>query len=132
LSLLSSIFPYPGNGTGVPRRGALYWYMPLYDIQWGATPSAVIREGNYKLIHSFGDHIDLENSSAYIPEAKTELYDLSNDISETNDLAAKMPEQTERMKGKLFKWIKETGAEIPTLNPGYNRDSVFVRGKGTL
>lgn len=116
------------KGEGALDRDALYWYMPLYDIQWGATPAAVIREGKYKLIHFFGDHIDLEDSSKYIPEPKTVLYDLEKDLSETNDLSQSMPEHTTRMKEKLMNWIEEMGVELPTLNPDYNPDSVYVRG----
>ncbi|MEM9674227.1 MAG: sulfatase [Bacteroidota bacterium] len=112
------------------NRDALYWYMPLYDAQWGATPSAVIREGSYKLIHFFGDHIDLENGGAYITEAKTVLYNLEKDISETTDLSGEMPERVSEMKDKLLHWIDKMGAELPTLNPDYNPDSALVSKPG--
>ena len=32
--------------------------MPFYDVRWLATPSAAIRDGDWKLIESFGDSID--------------------------------------------------------------------------
>ncbi|NJO00746.1 MAG: sulfatase [Bacteroidia bacterium] len=118
------------TGQGKPNRDALYWYMPLYDIQWGATPSAIIREGSYKLIHFFGDYIDLENASAYIPEARTFLFDLEKDISETQNLSEARPELRDRLKVKLFQWLKEIGTELPTLNPNYQPDSVYVSKPG--
>lgn len=116
------------KGEGSLERKALYWYMPLYDIQWGATPCAVMREGPYKLIHFFGDYIDLEDGSAYHPGERTLLYDLANDVSETNDLSRAMPERTRRMKAQLMDWIQEMDAALPTLNPDYDPDSVYVRG----
>jgi len=115
---------------GSLNRDALYWYMPLYDAQWGATPSAAIRKGPFKLIHYFGDHIDLEDGGAYIPEAKTVLYNLENDLSETTDLSGKMPERVSEMKDQLLHWINGIGVELPTLNPNYNPDSVLVSKPG--
>ena len=112
---------------GVLDRNTLYWYTPLYDIQWGATPSAIIREGDYKLIHFFGDHIDLEDSSRHITEPKTVLFNLENDISESKDLSGEMPELTNRLKTKLLNWIDSMEAPLPTENPNYNPDSVFYR-----
>jgi uncharacterized sulfatase len=112
------------------NRDALYWYMPLYDAQWGATPSAVIRKGPYKLIHYFGDHIDLEDGGAYIPEAKTVLYNLEHDLSETTDLSAEMPERVSELKDKLLNWIDKIGVELPTVNPNYNPDSALVNKPG--
>ncbi len=41
-------------GKEHPER-LLYWYAPLYDLRWGATPAAAIRRGRYKLIEFFGD-----------------------------------------------------------------------------
>jgi len=113
--------------NGQLNRETLYWYTPLYDIQWGATPSAIIREGNYKLIHFFGDHIDLEDSSKYIPEPKTVLFDLSQDLQESNDISREEPELTTRLRNKLMHWIDSMEAPLPTVNPNYNPDSVFYR-----
>lgn len=101
-------------------RDALYWYMPLYDHLWGATPSAVIREGDYKLIEFFGDYIDIELGYKYIPEGRTELYDLRNDIGETNDLSRSLPEKAKTMRKKLYKWINSMNVPIPKENPYYD------------
>jgi len=37
---------------------------------------------------------------------KYELYDLTNDLSETTDLADKLPEVTARMKKEMQAWLK--------------------------
>lgn len=44
------------GGQGTPRP--LYWHLPLYDLRWGATPCAVIRDGDWELIDYFGDWVD--------------------------------------------------------------------------
>jgi len=79
----------------------LFFYQPLYDVQWGAVPCASIIEGDYKLIWFFGDYIDLDQNGKYIPEGRTELYNLSADIGEKADLAIAMPEKAEAMQQKL-------------------------------
>ncbi len=73
----------------LPRNAhlrGLYWYMPLYDPQWGTSPAAVIREGDYKLIEFFGDYIDVDSNLCYTPEGRVELYNLKKDIGESEDL----------------------------------------------
>lgn len=108
------------------ERNTLYWYMPLYDIQWGASPAAIIRKDKYKLISFFHDYIEKENNFNYIPIGRIELYDLENDLGETNNLVDSLPELAKEMEKKLYTWIYEMGAELPGLNENYNRDSVYV------
>jgi arylsulfatase A len=102
------------------NRDVLYWYMPLYDHLWGATPAAVIREGDYKLIEFFGDYIDIELGYKYIPEGRLELYNVREDLSETNDLSRSMPEKARTMRKKLHDWIQSMGESIPQENPYYD------------
>jgi arylsulfatase A-like enzyme len=109
------------------EREYLYWYMPLYDPQWGAVPAAVIRKGKYKLIEFFGDYIDLDQGGKYIPEGRVELFDLEKDIGETTDLSDEYPQITDSMKEKLHKWIREMGEEIPGENPEYEPDNPLGR-----
>ncbi len=101
-------------------RDTLYWFMPLYDKRWGATPAAIIREGDYKLIHFFGDYIDLEQGRKYIPEGRIELYNLREDISETNDLSSIMLQKKEDLLNKLHIWMMSLGHDIPKENPNFD------------
>jgi len=119
---LSLLPVFSGNKKAGKKLASrpLYFYQPLYDIQWGATPSASIIKGNYKLIHFFGDYIDLDEDGKYIPEGRTELYDLSNDIGESNDLGNVKPELRDRMLNSLYEWIRSQGAEIPGINDRYD------------
>lgn len=97
-----------------PQR-SLYWYLPLYDLRWASTPSAVIRRGQWKLIEYFGDWYD--QNQAYHIGARSELYNLAEDLSETQNLAETHPQRASQMRAELLRWIRETGAEVPTLNP---------------
>ena len=101
----------------------IYFYQPLYDIQWGAVPCASMVEGDYKLIWFFGDYIDLEQNGKYIPEGRSELYNLSKDLSEKNDLSASEPKLTSRMQEQLKAWIVSCDAEIPGINPDFDIDT---------
>jgi uncharacterized sulfatase len=106
---------------------SIYFYQPLYDIQWGAVPSASMVQGNYKLIWFFHDYIDLDKNSQYIPEGRVELFDLKNDLGESENIAATLPEKTAQMKSELEKWILDNGAEIPGINPNYNPEKWNTR-----
>jgi arylsulfatase A len=82
-----------------------YLHFPHYSPQRGK-PGAVIRNGNYKLIEWYED-------------GKLELYDLSKDEGETNDIAAANTELVQQMKAKLDAWRKNISANMPKNNPLY-------------
>ena len=113
-------------------RSILHWYMPLYDPLWDATPAAIIRQGDYKLIHYFGDYVDTKNNLHCIPEGRDELYNLATDIGETQDLSAALPEKKTALLKNLNQWMEGIGVEQPRLNPDYNIDSVFVWARYNL
>ncbi len=120
-----SLLPALRGGKLPPRF--LYWYMPLYDIQWGATPCAVIREGNYKLIDFFGDHIDPERDYQLTVGPRIELYNLRTDIGEQQDLAKKDPKRAAAMQRKLRTWMASLNAVAPGVNPNYDPADPFFR-----
>ena len=84
----------------------LYWHYPHYGNQ-GGEPSSIIMEGDWKLIH-------------YHEDGRNELYDLSSDPGERNDLLAKETKRSRRMVRKLDSWLKETKATFPTENPDFD------------
>ena len=81
------------------QRDALYWHYPHHSPQ-GGTPSGAIRVGNFKLIEFFGD-------------GRVELYNLAEDLSETRDLSAKMPQRAGRLHAQLLDWRKAVDAKLP-------------------
>ncbi len=63
---------------------------PHQTLYWKKETRAVIREGDWKLIR--------------MPDRPAELFDLSQDIAEHNDLAGQYPEKLRAMYKKLFEW----------------------------
>lgn len=88
------------------KRDAIYWHYPHYHTE-GAKPYSAIRKGNWKAIEVF-------------EEDKVELYNLADDIGESNNLADKHPEKLKELMADLNKWRKDVGAQMPTDNPNYN------------
>lgn len=104
------------GGSIAPRP--LFFYMPLYDLRWAATPCAVVRDGDLKLIEYFGDSFDADG--VYHPGAKLELFDLKQDIGETRDLSKSRPEDVARLRALLHEHFKSTGAAVPGKNPRHD------------
>lgn len=84
------------------ERGNLYWHYPHFSNQLGR-PSGAIRSGNFKLVESFESGV-------------LELFDLSKDISEMNDISKANPEKTRELHKALLDWRRETGANMPPRN----------------
>jgi hypothetical protein len=54
----------------------------------------------------------------FLEDGRLELYDLGNDIGETNNLAAKNPGKAKELHDRLLAWRKEVKAPMPTKNNG--------------
>lgn len=102
------------NQTGPLQRQALYWHYPHYH-HGGASPHAVVRRGDYKLIHFFED-------------GHHEVYHIVEDPGETQNLAQQRPELAEELHALLEAWLDEVDAQLPTANPAYDPDSLGVWG----
>lgn len=92
-------------GTGDLPPRALFWHFPHYR-QPDVTPHSIVRVGPWKLIHFYEDN-------------RSELYNLAEDLSETRDLAATMPEKVAELRQVLDRFVSETGARLPKPNPRY-------------
>jgi arylsulfatase A-like enzyme len=86
-------------------------------------------KGDWKLVHYFGDFLDVTGTTPpdknvpygkLVVGARTELYNLKDDPSETRDLAAEQPEKTKELRAELEAWWKDTGAKFPVKNPGFD------------
>ena len=95
--------------SGDPARDELYWHYPHYSNQ-GGKPGGAIREGNLKLILNYEDD-------------SVELYNLSEDVGEQNNLADEMPEKAVELKNKLVVWLATVDAQMPERNPDYEAGS---------
>ncbi len=112
------------RGGTVPAR-PIFTYAPLYDLAWGATPAATVRDGDWKLIESFGDWFD--DDGRYHEGRHLELYNLRTDLGETRDLAATEPVRATRLSQQLHAWIRSMGADIPGPNPHFDRARAHKR-----
>ena len=75
----------------------------------GGDPSAIVRQGKWKLIKYF------ENNNY-------ELYDIINDYGEKKDVSDLFPEISTSLKNILEEWLLSTNAKIPEIDPIYNEE----------
>ena len=87
-----------------PNR-PLFWHYPHFSNQLGR-PAGSVRKGDYKLVEIY-------------ETGKLELYNLKDDISESNDLSDKIKEKTLELYGLLTNWRKQVNAQMPLVNPEY-------------
>jgi len=98
-----SILPLLKGGK-LPKR-PLFWHYPHYGNQ-GSTPGSAVRFGEYKLIE-------------YYEDGRRELYNIEDDIGETNNIVRNLPDVAAELSGMLNKWKVEIDAKIPTPNPDW-------------
>lgn len=88
-------------------REALVFHFPHYQ---GDTPHSVLLLDQYKIVH-------------FYETGQTHLFDLEQDIGESNDLAAQQAERATAMEGQLFAYLEEVDAQMPEINPNYDPDN---------
>ncbi|WP_242205975.1 sulfatase [Aestuariivivens insulae] len=90
------------EGTSDNER-ALFWH---YPNNWGPTgpgigASSTVRKGDWKLIYY---HVD----------SRFELFNITNDIGETTNLAIKESEKLKQLAGVLGNYLRGVNAQMPT------------------
>lgn len=86
------------KGDYVSER-AIFWHYPHFSNQLGR-PAGSVRSGNYKLVELY-------------ESGKLELYDLQNDIGESEDLSKKMKKKRDELHKLLTDWRKNVSAQMP-------------------
>jgi hypothetical protein len=84
-------------------RQAFFNYFPYRPNEGGVT----VVSGDFKLIRWFG------------PGTARELYNLKQDISESNNLADAMPDTVQQLDALIDGFLSDTGALVPKPNPAY-------------
>lgn len=100
----------------------LYWHFPIYlqayrkgedesrDSLFRTRPGTVMRMGDWKL-------------HEYFEDGALELYNLADDLGETNDLSQSNSDKTAELHKMMQSWRQSTEAPVPTtLNPDYDPD----------
>jgi arylsulfatase A len=100
-----SLVPLLFGPAEAPQR-AFFWHFPHYTNQ-GSLPAGAVREANWKLVENYED-------------GRAELYDLSNDIRETQDLASREPDRVKRLQAQLAAWRIATGVQTNGANPKFD------------
>ena len=102
------------RGDAPPAPRDTYWHFPCYI--GGGGPCSAIRSGNWKLIEFF-------------ESGTSELYNLSADPGESEDLAATEPERAKQLMARLRAWQSATGAPRPSkANPSFDPETIKKRG----
>ncbi|MEZ6101227.1 MAG: sulfatase [Pirellulaceae bacterium] len=95
-----SLLPLLRDGSATLDRKQLAWHFPHYYPRF--TPGSAVRWKGWKLIHWYeGDRV--------------ELYDLSRDPGEGNNLAAADPELASQLRQRLDTWRHDVAAREPHL-----------------
>ncbi len=96
------------TGAGDLASRPLFWHFPHYTNQ-GSRPAGAMRDGRWKLVVHYED-------------GRAELFDLTADVGETTDLAAREPTRVAEMRGKLVAWRRSVGAQENAPNPDFRPD----------
>jgi arylsulfatase A-like enzyme len=100
-----SLLPLLEEKSTELNRDQICWYYPHYSPQ-AQMPGYAIRKGDYKLV----EHYDPK---------MVELFHLQNDISESENLAEKMPQKVKELQSSFEKWLEQMNPVMHTLNPDY-------------
>ena len=104
-----SLVPLFRDAGASLKRDAIYRHFPGYlgmgKDHWRTTPVGTIQSGDWKLMEFFED-------------GRLELYNLREDIGETNNLATQRPDKAKELHAKLVAWRQSIGAPMPTPNKG--------------
>ena len=96
-------------------RGPMVWHFPVGVPHIAHShPGSVIRNGDWKFLRFYSD-------------GREELYNLNDDIGETKNLIAAMPEKAEELKAQLDSVLKAHNAVIPEAVPAKPKGK--ARGK---
>ncbi len=109
------------------ERDAIFTFFPHSPRVPDWLPPAVsVHRGDWKLIRIFhgGDN----------REHRYKLYNLKEDIGETNNLAAKHPERVIELDALIESFLEETKAVLPRPNPKFNpaKYELELEGKAEL
>ncbi|EMI57291.1 arylsulfatase A [Rhodopirellula sallentina SM41] len=91
-------------GQPVRRRDSAIWFFPHHGDTWFRMPQISMRDGNYTLIAWLPQRevgVSLDEWLATSDPDRVELYDVSVDPSQSNDIASKHPELVSSMKKEM-------------------------------
>jgi arylsulfatase A-like enzyme len=96
------------------ERDYLACHFPHYVPVTDNVPATSVRKGDWKLIRFWYDG-EQQNH-------RYELYNLSDDIGEKDDLSEQYLEKVKKLDQLISKHLKETNSLLPGKNPEYEKD----------
>lgn len=99
-----SLLPLLRDPAALLNRPAIFWHYPHYHH---SRPACAVRAGDFKLIQ-------------FYDTGEAELYNVKDDIAESKNLAATMPEKARELIAMLARWRHEVNAQMPRANPAYD------------
>ena len=103
------------------KRDAIYQHFPGYlgagADTWRTTPVSLVEVGDWKLME-------------FLEDGRLELFNLKDDIGESKNLAAAMPEKAKELQAKLQSWRETIKAPIPVKNTPSPDSAKKKKGKG--
>lgn len=110
-----SIVPLLRNPSARLNRDALFFHFPHYYAT--TSPVSAVRAREWKLLE-------------YHEDGRLELFNLAKDLSESENLAQKLPERTEELRKRLNSWRQTVKAQMPTPNPDFRERRSQVPASG--
>ena len=104
-SLVKLFRDRPRSSSGTPSFSTFPVISGAGPTPGGRRPSSLIQSGDWKLME-------------FLEDGRLELYNLRDDIGETKNLAAEMPEKAKELHERLVAWRAEVKAPLPTKNDG--------------
>ncbi len=103
---LASVLANGGKGAVSRPREEFVVHFPHYDKDI-IGPASAIYSGDYKLIRVY-------------ETGALKLYQIRDDPSERQDLAARMPDKVKELNQRLSDYLSKTNAQMPKPNPAYD------------
>jgi arylsulfatase A-like enzyme len=88
------------------KRDSLFWHYPHYNKHPHSAPVSIVRRGPWKLIE-------------FLESSQTELYHLTDDLSEANNLTESQPHLARELLTELHAWKEHVGADSMLPNPNF-------------
>lgn len=99
------------RGDATAHRDTIFTFFPHHTPASSQLPACALRRGDWKLIRYFHDGPRQEH--------RYELYNLRQDLGETNDVARAHPDLVRELDLLITGFLKDTGAVVPGPNPDY-------------
>ncbi|MEM1447091.1 MAG: sulfatase [Planctomycetota bacterium] len=109
----------PALGGGQLEREAIFCHFPHYMgnpqiVGWMNRPNTTVYRGDWKLHKFYADGPDQTD--------RFELYNLAEDIGETNDVAAQYPALVAELTQLIAQHVADIDGLVPVANPAYDPD----------